>query len=60
MSQKIIQQDFFSDQKMLDQIKINGSVERQLKGLFARYNELETAFWDMREKVARLEEQKNP
>jgi hypothetical protein len=60
VSQKIVQQDFFSDQKMLDQIKINSSVERQLKGLFARYNELETAFWDMRDKVQKLEEQKSP
>lgn len=60
MSQKIMQPDFFSDQKMLDQIKINSSVERQLKGLFARYNDLETEFWNMREKIQRLEEQKSP
>jgi hypothetical protein len=60
----IKQLDFFSGEHGLD-AEFKRSMTKRVRGLFARYNELEEVFWELKQTVDHMKEQvygevKNP
>lgn len=57
MSQKIYQIDMFrSEEKELKEEEFKKRVDKSLRGLFARYNEMEYVILELHKKLERLEE----
>lgn len=61
MSGKVIQLDMFmtevAQQKQLENEELKKVLSKSIRGLFARYNELEYVILEMHKKIERLESQ---